>query len=168
MRPAVLPAPRIVHRGWTETQLRAAAERHALIQRHTSYAPAAAAVASHARHIDQRRIRKMVTAATGETQGTYWMVAALTMAHLALSFPQALTEDQRALLLEPLAAAEHLAAPRSANPRAAPGRSPHPPAGGGRWMHGQVSAANGGPARDPFPRRAIAPETRPRSTSDSP
>ncbi|WP_159803633.1 hypothetical protein [Arthrobacter zhaoguopingii] len=161
MRTAVLPAPRIVHRQWTEVQLRAAAERHAIIQTHTSYASAAAAVASHARHIDLRRLREMVAGVTGGTQGTYWMVAALTMAHLALSFPQALTEDQSALLLEPLAAAEHMADPHSADAGNEPGGSPHPPTGPGRWISGQVFTGNGGPAWDPVPRWGRALATRP-------
>ncbi len=164
MTPAVVSAPRIVHRQWTGAQLRAAAERHAIIQGHTSYAPAAAAVASYARHIDLRRLREMVAAATGGTQGTYWMVAALTMAHLALSFPQALTETQRALLLEPLAAAEQLTVPRCADPCYAPKKSAHSSTGPGRRINGQVSAGNGGSARDPVPRGRPS-ESRPQLSS---
>ncbi len=150
MTPAVVSAPRIVHRQWTGAQLRAAAERHAIIQGHTSYAPAAAAVASYARHIDLRRLREMV--------------AALTMAHLALSFPQALTETQRALLLEPLAAAEQLTVPRCADPCYAPKKSAHSSTGPGRRINGQVSAGNGGSARDPVPRGRPS-ESRPQLSS---
>ncbi|TDK28231.1 hypothetical protein E2F48_03890 [Arthrobacter crusticola] len=120
MRTQALPSPRIFNSHWTPAALQAAAEHHALIQTHTAYAAAVAALAGYAGRIDQARLRIMIARVTGSTEGTYWMAAALTVGHLAISFPQALTEHEASLLLQPLLAAERQA--KSAARRAPPTR----------------------------------------------
>ncbi|WP_294569780.1 hypothetical protein [uncultured Arthrobacter sp.] len=118
MKTQTLPSPRIFGIQWTPAALQAAADRHAVIQTHTAYAPAVAALASHAGRIDQVRLRVMVARVIGSTEGTYWMTAALAVGHLTISFPHALTEHQASLLLQPLLTAERQAesAARSAPP----------------------------------------------------
>lgn len=104
------PAHRILERRWTPDQLHALAARDLKVQRHVEHAAARLALARYFPTVDTTALRTMVTATIGTTAGTYWMVAALHLAQLALSHPQALTPIQYSLLLAPLEAAEATAA----------------------------------------------------------
>ncbi|MBP2216960.1 hypothetical protein [Arthrobacter sp. CAN_C5] len=84
------------------------AECYEVTQSHILFRCAAVRLASRTRRIDSPALRSMVTGIMGGVEGTYWVVAALTMAQLALSFPELLTEAQASLLLAPLVAAESL------------------------------------------------------------
>ncbi len=108
LKTTIVPADRILGTAWTVEQLRAMAECYETIQSHTLYASTAVRLASRTRLIDRPALRSMVTGIMGGIPGTYWMVAALTTAQLALSFPELLTEDQTSLLLAPLADSENL------------------------------------------------------------
>lgn len=109
METAVIPADRIFGTDWTPAQLQAIAERYEFIQSHTLYSSTAVRVAPKTQVIDRAALRALVARTMGRVEGTYWMVAAMTMAHLAISFPQLLTEEQVCLLLDPIAAGESLA-----------------------------------------------------------
>lgn len=113
------PAPRIrdarcgapddgrnLDRLWTRSQLHAAAEMDRRVQKHPQHMLARMALADHAASVSLNRIRSSVTLSFGGTAGAYYIVAALHLAYLALSFPQLLTDTQRALLVAPLEAAE--------------------------------------------------------------
>lgn len=108
--PVPAPADRILGRPWTPEQLHALAEKDRQVQRHVEYARARMALAAHAPFIDAAGVRAMVTRTLRTTAGTYWIIAALHLAQLALACPHLLTPLQRDLLLAPLEAAEALAA----------------------------------------------------------
>jgi hypothetical protein len=97
---------RILGRAWTAEQLHALAARDRKVQQHVEHGPARAALAAHAASVDTAVLRSLVTAAMGCIGGTYWMVAALHLAQLALAHPHLLTPAQYDLLLAPLEAAE--------------------------------------------------------------
>jgi hypothetical protein len=109
MHTRIAPAERITGTPWTAAQLRAVAECYETIQSHTLYGGAAVRLASRARLIDRSALTSLVAGTMGGREGTYWMVAAMTTAQLALSFPELLTEAEVSLLLAPLAAGERLA-----------------------------------------------------------
>jgi hypothetical protein len=93
-------------RHWTRGQLQAAAEMDRLVQRHPQHMLARMALANHGNSSSLERIRASVARSLGGNAGTHYIVAALHLAHLALLFPQTLSETQRSLLLAPLEAAE--------------------------------------------------------------
>jgi hypothetical protein len=95
-------------RFWTRPQLQAAAEMDKKVQRHPQHMLARVALANYGSSLDLERIRTSVAQTLGGTAGTYYIVAALHLAHLARTFPQTLSATQRALLLAPLEAAEML------------------------------------------------------------
>jgi hypothetical protein len=97
---------RILGRAWTADQLHALAARDRRAQQHVEHAAARAALAAHFPTVDTAAIRSMVTTTVGTIAGTYWMVAALHLAQLALAHPHLLTPAQYNLLLAPLEAAE--------------------------------------------------------------
>ncbi|MBP2215097.1 hypothetical protein [Arthrobacter sp. CAN_C5] len=119
LKTMVVPAERIVGTAWTAEQLRATADCYDTIRSHTLYASTAVRLASRTRLIDTSAARSIVTGVMGGIHGTSWMVAALTTAQLALSFPELLTDEQTALLLAPLAADESLAERGAVLPEAA-------------------------------------------------
>ncbi|MHA7261592.1 hypothetical protein ACX80W_00165 [Arthrobacter sp. TMN-37] len=114
MNTVVLPAPRIFDHPWTREQLLGAAEASKVSQDHTDYRGAARTMAGCGGCVDLPRIRAMVSAVMGGTEGTYYICCSLYGAHLAISFPELFTSRQLQLLLAPLAAAEAL--PRTALP----------------------------------------------------
>lgn len=95
-----------LERHWTKKQLRAAAEMDRSVQRHPQHMLARLALANQGDSLDLERIRASVVRSLGGCAGTHYVVAALHLAHLALTFPDALSATQRALLLAPLEAAE--------------------------------------------------------------
>ena len=95
-----------LERHWTKKQLQAAAEMDRSVQRHPQHMLARLALANRGNSLDLERIRANVVRSLGGCAGTYYMVAALHLAHLALTYPDALSATQRALLLAPLEAAE--------------------------------------------------------------
>jgi hypothetical protein len=99
-------AHRILGRRWTTDQLYALAARDLKVQRHVEHGAARIALAAHFPAVDTAAIRSMVIATMGTIAGTYWMVAALHLAQLALAHPELLTPTQYGLLLAPLEAAE--------------------------------------------------------------
>jgi hypothetical protein len=106
---------RILDRTWTAEQLHALAARDRRVQQHVEHGPARAALAAHAAGADTAALRAMVRQTMGTSAGTYWMVAALHLAQLALAHPHLLTPLQYELLLAPLEAAEAVpAAPEHA------------------------------------------------------
>ncbi len=96
----------LLDRRWTKTQLQATAEMDRNVQRHPQHMLARMALANHANYSDLERIRTSVARSLGGVGGTHYIVAALHLAHLALTFPHSLSATQRALLLAPLEAAE--------------------------------------------------------------
>lgn len=99
-------AGRILGRSWTTDQLYALADRDRKVQRHVEHGAARSALAAYFPTVDTGALRTMVTAVMGTIAGTYWMVAALHLAQLALLHPQLLTPVQYSLLVAPLEAAE--------------------------------------------------------------
>ena len=102
---------RILGRRWTTDQLYALADRDRKVQRHVERGAARIALAAHFPTVDTAALRSLVTATMGTIAGTYWMVAALHLAQLALAHPELLTPTQYSLLLAPLEAAEAVPAP---------------------------------------------------------
>lgn len=96
----------LLDRRWTKKQLQATAEMDRNVQRHPQHMLARIALANHANYSDLERIRTSVVRSLGGVAGTHYIVAALHLAHLALTFPHTLSTTQRALLLAPLEAAE--------------------------------------------------------------
>ena len=96
----------LLERHWTKKQLQAAAEMDRCVQRHPQHMLARMALANQGDSLNLERIRASVVRSLGGRAGTYYIVAALHLAHLALAFPHALSATQRALLLAPLEAAE--------------------------------------------------------------
>ena len=99
-------AGRILGRRWTTDQLHALAARDRRVQHHVEHGAARTALAPYFPTVDTAILRAMVTATMGTIAGTYWMVAALHLAQLALAHPELLTPVQYSLLLAPLEAAE--------------------------------------------------------------
>ena len=97
---------RLLERQWTKNQLQAAAEMDRSVQRHPQHMLARMALANQGDSLILECIRASVVRSLGGCAGTHYMVAALHLAHLALTFPHALSATQRALLLAPLEAAE--------------------------------------------------------------
>ncbi|MDQ0867443.1 hypothetical protein [Arthrobacter globiformis] len=97
---------RVVGRKWSAPQLRAVAEKDQEVQQHLAHVEARIALAEHACTISVHEVRCVVLATMGQIAGTYYIVAALHLAQLALVFPELLTEEQQSLLLAPLQAAE--------------------------------------------------------------
>lgn len=97
---------KLLHRDWTKTQLQAVAEVDRRVQRHPQHMLARMALANHGNSSDVALIRASVARSLGGAAGTHYIVAALHLAHLALTFPYALSPSQRALLLAPLESAE--------------------------------------------------------------
>jgi hypothetical protein len=97
---------RILGRSWTPVQLHALAAKDRKIQQHVEHRTARTALAVYFPSVDTAALRSLVTRTMGTTAGTYWMVAALHLAELALAYPQLLTPFQYRLLLAPLEAAE--------------------------------------------------------------
>jgi hypothetical protein len=100
------PAHRILGRRWTTDQLHALAARDRKVQHHVEHGAARIALAARFPTVDTAVLRAMVTATMGTIAGTYWMVAALHLAQLALAHPELLTPHQYNLLLAPLEAAD--------------------------------------------------------------
>ncbi|MBT2548150.1 hypothetical protein [Arthrobacter sp. ISL-65] len=93
-------------RHWTKRQLEAAAEVDRRVQRHPQHMLARMALANYGNSLGLDRIRASVARSLGGISGTHYVVAALHLAHLALSFPHTLSSTQQALLLAPVEAAE--------------------------------------------------------------
>jgi hypothetical protein len=93
-------------RRWTRQELMAAAEMDRKVQRHPQHMLARLALANHGDSSCLERIRTSVARSLGGTAGTHYIVAALHLAHLALTFPQILSATQQAILTAPLEAAE--------------------------------------------------------------
>jgi hypothetical protein len=104
---------RIFCRSWSAAQLRAAAEADRNAQRYGAHMSARIALAGSAHLVDPAPIRSMVAACMGGVAGTYYIVAALHLAQLAILLPHLLTDTQYRLLLSPLEAAENAAEPVS-------------------------------------------------------
>jgi hypothetical protein len=96
----------LLDRDWTRGQLQAAAEMDRRVQRHPQHMLARMALANHGNSSSLGPIRASVARSLGGDAGTHYIVAALHLAHLALTLPHALSAAQRALLLAPLEAAE--------------------------------------------------------------
>jgi hypothetical protein len=96
----------LLDRRWSRKQLQATAEMDRKVQKHPQHMLARVALANYANSMDLERIRSSVTRSLGGSAGTHYIVAALHLAHLALTFPHSLSVTQRALLLAPLEAAE--------------------------------------------------------------
>lgn len=96
----------LLDRRWSRKQLQATAEMDRKVQMHPQHMLARMALANHANYSDLERIRTSVVRSLGGVAGTHYIVAALHLAHLALTFPHALSTTQCALLLAPLEAAE--------------------------------------------------------------
>jgi hypothetical protein len=111
-RPSIVgqnnPPSRIFGRNWTPEQLLALAVMDRKVQRHVQHMPARIALVARARLVDDGGLRSMVVNTMGGIDGTYYMVAALQLALLALTFPQLLTDAQYHLLVSPLEAAEQI------------------------------------------------------------
>jgi hypothetical protein len=107
-------AGRILSRPWTTDQLHALAARDRKAQQHVEHAAARCALATYFPTVDTAALRTMVTEVMGTIAGTYWMVAALHLAQLALAHPELLTPVQYHLLLAPLEAAEAIPSPEAA------------------------------------------------------
>jgi hypothetical protein len=97
---------RILGRLWSPSQLLAVAAKDQEVQQNLTHMEARIALANYAGMISTNKIRHMVVEIMGGVAGTYYMVAALHLALLALAFPEMLTQAQHALLLAPLEAAE--------------------------------------------------------------
>jgi hypothetical protein len=93
-------------RRWTKKQLQATAEMDRSVQRHPEHMLARIALANKGNSVDLEGIRTSVVRSLGGSAGTHYIIAALHLAHLALTFPHALSPTQQALLLAPLEAAE--------------------------------------------------------------
>ncbi len=104
-----IPQPgRIIGRTWVPEQLHALALADREAQRHVEHMSARLALVDLAHLVDSSRIRAMVVESMGGIAGTYYMVAALLLAELAITYPQHLTDTQYNLLLSPLQAAEQV------------------------------------------------------------
>lgn len=115
-----IPQPgRIIGRTWVPEQLQALALTDREAQRHVEHMSARLALVDRAHLVDANRIRAMVVESMGGIAGTYYMVAALLLAELAITYPQQLTDAQYNLLLSPLEAAEQVAAAGTRLPVAA-------------------------------------------------
>ncbi|MET3175716.1 hypothetical protein [Arthrobacter sp. UYCu721] len=115
-----IPQPgRIIGRTWVPEQLHALALTDREAQRHVEHMSARLALVDRAHLVDANRIRAMVVESMGGIAGTYYMVAALLLAELAITYPQQLTDAQYNLLLSPLEAAEQVAAAGTRLPVAA-------------------------------------------------
>ncbi len=101
---------RIIGRIWTPEQLHALASADRKAQRHVEYGSARRALVSCAHLVDTTHIRAKVVEGMGGIAGTYYVVAALVLAELAMTCPQQLTDTQYNLLLSPLDAAEQVIA----------------------------------------------------------
>lgn len=108
MLDSVLQPSRIIGRTWVPKQLHALALMDKEVQRHVEHMSARLALVDLAHLVDSTRIRKMVVESLGGIAGTYYIVAALLLAELAITFPQQLTDTQYKLLLSPLEAAEQV------------------------------------------------------------
>jgi hypothetical protein len=105
-----LHSRRIVGRTWTPEQLYVLAATDREAQRHVEHMSARIALVDRAHLVDADRIRSIVVECMGGIAGTYYMVAALHLAELAITYPQLLTDTQYNVLLAPLEAAEQIAA----------------------------------------------------------
>lgn len=110
MKNSIPHSGRIIGRTWTPDQLHALASTDRKAQRHVEHKSARRALASCAHLVDANRIRTKVVESMGSVAGTYYMVVALVLAELAMTYPQQLTDTQYNLLLSPLDAAEQAAA----------------------------------------------------------
>ncbi len=106
MEKSVASLDRIFEAEWTPERLQAVAASYEVVQSHTSFNSTVVRLASRTDRVDMPSLRALVTRTMGQVEGTYWMVAALATAHLALSCPELLTEAQTSLLLAPLIAGE--------------------------------------------------------------
>jgi hypothetical protein len=97
---------RIFGRLWSPSQLLVVAAKDQEVQQNLAHMEARIAVTNYAGMISTNKIRHMVIETMGGVSGTYYVVAALHLALLALAFPELLTQEQHALLLAPLEAAE--------------------------------------------------------------
>ncbi|RAX45288.1 hypothetical protein DQ354_11140 [Arthrobacter sp. AQ5-06] len=110
---SILHSRRIVGRTWTPEQLHALAVTDREAQRQVEHRSARIALVDRAHLVDADRIRSIVVESMGGIAGTYYMVAALHLAELAITYPQLLTDTQYNVLLAPLEAAEQIAASTS-------------------------------------------------------
>ncbi len=101
---------RIIGRTWTPEQLHALASTDRKAQHHVEHKSARRALVGCMHLVDANRIRAKVVEGMGGVAGTYYMVAALVLAELAMTCPQQLTDTQYNLLLSPLDAAEQVVA----------------------------------------------------------
>lgn len=99
------PAARIFDRTWTADQLGALEPALMEAARNSQHEAGRRAFHRLGLTIDRDRIKTMVNDVLG-WYGTYYTQAALADAHLAISYPELLTDRQRELLLAPLVAAE--------------------------------------------------------------
>lgn len=101
---------RIFRPDWTSEQLLVLGRADREAQRDVEHMRARLALVNHAGEVDLGRLRSMVSRILGSIADTYWIVAALQLAYLAMAHPQSLTDAQFSLMLAPLEAAEQAAA----------------------------------------------------------
>ncbi|MDF2050598.1 hypothetical protein [Arthrobacter sp. Cr_A7] len=97
---------RIFGHNWTSEQLQVVEQVDREVQRHPQHMLARLALVNHARASDVQGIRSMVAGSMNGIAGTYYIVVALHLAQMAITFPHKLTATQFALLVAPLEAAE--------------------------------------------------------------
>lgn len=97
---------RIFGQNWTREQLHVVAQVDREVQRHPQHMLARLALVNDARAADVQEIRSKVAGPMNGIAGTYYIVAALHLAQMAITLPHKLTATQFALLVAPLEAAE--------------------------------------------------------------
>lgn len=97
---------RIFGRNWTREQLQVVEQVDREVQRHPQHMLARLALVNDAQASDIQAIRSMVAGSMNGIAGTYYMVAALHLAQMAITLSHKLTATQFALLVAPLEAAE--------------------------------------------------------------
>jgi hypothetical protein len=97
---------RIFGHNWTREQLQAVEQIDREVQRHPQHVLARLALVNDACASDVQEIRSMVAGSMNGVAGTYYIVGALHLAQMAITFPHKLTATQFALLVAPLEAAE--------------------------------------------------------------
>jgi hypothetical protein len=97
---------RIVGHNWTREQLQVVAQVDRDVQRHPQHMLARLALVNDAHASDVQEIRSIVASAMDGITGTYYIVAALHLAQMAITLSHKLTATQFALLVAPLEAAE--------------------------------------------------------------
>lgn len=97
---------RIFGHNWTREQLQVVAQVDREVQSHPQHMLARLALVNDAHASDIQEIRSIVASAMDGIAGTYYIVAALHLAQMAITSPHKLTATQFALLVAPLETAE--------------------------------------------------------------